>query len=394
MTDSPLAARPAEPFADVKARAAAAVEAAREEILDLSHRIHANPEPAFEERSSAAAWVAEVVERHGLRGGAPGREPRDGRPGPADRRPGARRAADRGPGRVRRAAGPRPRLRPQHDGGVRRRRRHRAGGRPRRLGRRGRVPRHARGGARERQGDHAARRPVRGPGRGAPVPPLRPQPRRDARRSRPRTWWSCSRGLQSHAASEPWNGEERARRDDRAVRLGGPVAPAAPAALPGARDHPGGRHGGQHHPGPDPRLVHDPQRRPAVLRGHEGAVPAAVRGGGPGGGRDRRGRVLRRRHHDEAQRTLAARWVANAEAYGIADEGMDPIVRLNRHGQRLLGDAGDPPRPRDHRRADPRPLDRVPGRGRPGPRADRTVLLASHARCPDGAGPAAGPGPR
>jgi amidohydrolase len=48
----------------VKARAAAAVEAAREEILDLSHRIHANPEPAFEERQ-ASAWVAEAVARHG-----------------------------------------------------------------------------------------------------------------------------------------------------------------------------------------------------------------------------------------------------------------------------------------------------------------------------------------
>jgi amidohydrolase len=65
VTDSPLTARPAEPFADVKGRAAAAVEAARGEILDLSHRIHANPEPAFEEHQ-AAAWVAEAVARHGF----------------------------------------------------------------------------------------------------------------------------------------------------------------------------------------------------------------------------------------------------------------------------------------------------------------------------------------
>jgi amidohydrolase len=57
--------RPAEPFADVKARAAEAVEAARDEILDLSHRIHANPEPAFEEHR-AAAWVAEMLARHGF----------------------------------------------------------------------------------------------------------------------------------------------------------------------------------------------------------------------------------------------------------------------------------------------------------------------------------------
>jgi amidohydrolase len=62
---SPLATtRPAEPYADQKVRLAAAVEAVRDEIIDLSHRIHANPEPAFEEHQ-AAAWVAEVLARHG-----------------------------------------------------------------------------------------------------------------------------------------------------------------------------------------------------------------------------------------------------------------------------------------------------------------------------------------
>ncbi len=64
MTESPAATRPAEPFAELKARAADAIEAARAEILDLSHRIHANPEPAFEEHH-ASAWVAEIVARHG-----------------------------------------------------------------------------------------------------------------------------------------------------------------------------------------------------------------------------------------------------------------------------------------------------------------------------------------
>jgi amidohydrolase len=57
------ATRPAEPFADVKARVTAAVEAARGEIVDLSHRIHAEPEPAFEEHQ-AAAWVADVMRAH------------------------------------------------------------------------------------------------------------------------------------------------------------------------------------------------------------------------------------------------------------------------------------------------------------------------------------------
>jgi amidohydrolase len=59
------AVQPAEPFAEAKIRLALAVEAARAEILDLSHRIHANPEPAFEE-VQAATWVVEALRRHGF----------------------------------------------------------------------------------------------------------------------------------------------------------------------------------------------------------------------------------------------------------------------------------------------------------------------------------------
>jgi amidohydrolase len=58
------AADPAEPFSAVKRRIAEAVEANRAGILDLSHTIHANPEPAFEE-VLAAAWVAEMLRAHG-----------------------------------------------------------------------------------------------------------------------------------------------------------------------------------------------------------------------------------------------------------------------------------------------------------------------------------------
>ena len=278
VTESQLAARPAEPFADVKARAADAVEAARDEILDLSHRIHANPEPAFEE-IRAAAWVAEAVGRHGyavehpagslatavrgrLTGGLGADGPRIGILAEYDALPGLGHGcghntmASSGVGAAIALAV-----------------------RPGRVGRRGRVPGHARGGAGERQGDHAGGRPVRWPGRGAPVPSLRPEPRGDRAprvggRGRRVQGAPVARGLGAMA------GEERAGRDDRAVRLGGSLAPAAPAALPRARDHPGGRDGGEHHPGPHPRLVHDPQRRPAVLRGHEGPVPGAVRGGG------------------------------------------------------------------------------------------------------------------
>ena len=59
------ATRPAPPFADAKAALAAAVDRNRDEILDLSHRIHANPEPAFEE-FQAAGWIAEILGRHGF----------------------------------------------------------------------------------------------------------------------------------------------------------------------------------------------------------------------------------------------------------------------------------------------------------------------------------------
>jgi amidohydrolase len=58
------AVRPAGPHGDAKSRIAQAIDAARPEILDLSHRIHAHPEPAFEERL-AAGWVAEAIARHG-----------------------------------------------------------------------------------------------------------------------------------------------------------------------------------------------------------------------------------------------------------------------------------------------------------------------------------------
>ena len=56
---------PAGPDATAKRSIAAAVDAARDEILDLSHRIHAHPEVAFEEEQ-ASAWVADVLARHGF----------------------------------------------------------------------------------------------------------------------------------------------------------------------------------------------------------------------------------------------------------------------------------------------------------------------------------------
>jgi amidohydrolase len=57
-------AEPAEPHSDAKRRLAGAVTAAADEIIELSHRIHAHPEPAFEEHQ-ASAWVADTLRRHG-----------------------------------------------------------------------------------------------------------------------------------------------------------------------------------------------------------------------------------------------------------------------------------------------------------------------------------------
>ncbi|MDQ3128365.1 MAG: M20 family metallopeptidase [Chloroflexota bacterium] len=66
VSTGPLAAiEPAGPHAPVKTRLAAAVDAARDEIIDLSRRIHAHPEPAFEEHL-ATTWIAEALRRHGF----------------------------------------------------------------------------------------------------------------------------------------------------------------------------------------------------------------------------------------------------------------------------------------------------------------------------------------
>jgi len=61
---SVVASVPNGPFVETKRRIAEAVDAAAPEILGLSHEIHADPEPAFEEHR-AAARVAAAVVRHG-----------------------------------------------------------------------------------------------------------------------------------------------------------------------------------------------------------------------------------------------------------------------------------------------------------------------------------------
>ena len=55
---------------DTAIRLDEAVAAIAPEALDLSHRVHANPEIAFEERR-ASGWTAELLERHGFEITAP-----------------------------------------------------------------------------------------------------------------------------------------------------------------------------------------------------------------------------------------------------------------------------------------------------------------------------------
>ncbi len=203
---------PASP--ELKARVVAAVQAHRDEILALSHAIHADPEPAFEE-VRAARRCADAVGAHGfavqhpagrlataVRATLPGGRGSDGaRIGilaEYDALPGL----GHGCGHNTMAA--------QGVGAA-----HRPGGRARRLRRRGRLPRNARRGAGERQAVHARRRALRRARRGAALPPERSHP---GELLPPR-----QRGHRRHVHRPPGprrvgavDGPERARRADPA----------------------------------------------------------------------------------------------------------------------------------------------------------------------------------
>ena len=81
-------------------------------------------------------------------------------------------------------------------------------------------------------------------------------------------------------------------------------------------------------------------------------------------------------------RTLEARWVANAAAYGIRDQGPDPELGQHGHGQRQLGLPDDPPGAVDRRRGNAGPLDPLPGRRRDAARR-RDDPARGDARRPD-----------
>ena len=316
------ATRPAAPFEDAKARVAAAVEAARDEIVGLSHRIHADPEPAFEE-THAAAWVAESLARHGfavehpagslatavratLRGRA-GDGPRIGILAEYDALPGLGHGcghntmAASGVGAAIALAA----LADELPGEIVF------------LG----TPAEERGSGKQIMIDD-------GLFEGLDAALLYHPCDRNHVESHPLASEDVEvvfTGLQSHASSDPWRGKNALDALDRAVHLGRAVAPAAPPDRARPRHHPGGRDGRQHHPGPDLGLVHDPQRRrgrrtarcatgsaqlcEAAALATDTTVEVTFSG---------LARTMRN------NRVLAERFRANMAAYGIDDQGDDP----------------------------------------------------------------------
>ena len=185
-------------------------------------------------------------------------------------------------------------------------------------------------------------------------------------------------GLAGARLVGPVEGQERPRCDGPAVQLRRPVAPAAPAVGSRPRDHPGGRHRREHHPGTDPGLVHAPQPRAGLLRDDEGPVPRrcarpppwppAPRSTSttPGGAID-----------DEQQRVLGGLFTANMNAYGIDETRATTPTPAAPTWATSAGSARRSIRTsRSRRKARPgtRSCSATP---RPRPQADETTLLAA-----------------
>ena len=348
--------------ADFKRRVGEAVEAHRDQLIALSHAIHADPEPAFEEHH-AAQRVADAIRAAGFEVEHPAGSLPTADPWPAHRRPGTGRTAHRPPRRIRRAARPGAWLRSQHDGRPGRRLGARARRHARPVGRRDRVPGHARGGAGERQGDHDRGRADGRPRCRAPVPPLRPRSRREpAARVRGRR--DRVHGTAGARRVRSVEGPERARRDDRAVRLGRAVAPAAADAHARPRDHPGRRHRREHHPRADEGVVHHPQRRSGLLRGDEGALPSAVRGRGTRRRLPGRDHVRGPCHDDEAEPDAGDALGRERRGARCQGRGAGRELGLDGHGERQL-DGARPSTPTSRSRTAPRRATRSPSAKRP-----------------------------
>ena len=381
MTESPIAARPAEPFGDVKARAAAAVDAARDELLDLSHRIHANPEPAFEEHQ-AAAWCAEVVARHGyavehpvgslptavrgrITGGKGANGPRIGVLAEYDALPGL----GHGCGHNTMAAsgvGAAIALAATRDDWA---------GEVVFLG----TPAEERGSGKEimlREGVFD----------GLDAALLYHPCDRNHVESAPLASEDVVivfKGRAAHAASDPWEGKNAL---DALIALFVSVGLWRQQLPTHCRVHGIVQEGGT-----AANIIPDRTRAWFMIRSanqrfydevDEAAVPPAVRSGRHGGRCRGGGRVLGLRVHDEAQ--PRPRGLLERQRGRLWDprRGHGPDVRFDGHGQRVVGHPGDPPGSLHLRRADLRALDGLQGGGRePARRPDRAP--GGHPRRPD-----------
>ena len=376
--------QPAAPFADEKTAAAAAVEAARDEILDLSHRIHATPEPAFEE-VQAAGWVADAIRAHGFEVEHPA-----GRLATAVR---GRLAGGKG------TDGPRIGILAEYDA----------------------LPGLGHGCGHNTMaasgvGAAIALAAVRDSFAGEIVFLGTPAEERGSGKQfmledglfegldAALLYHPCDRnhvdcqplasedvavvfkGLQSHAASEPWEGRNAL---DAMIALFSSVGLWRQQLPPHCRVHGIIQEGGT-----AANIIPDRTRAWFMVRSADQAYYEVMKE------RFRRLCEAAAIAADvevevefsgfastmKTNRAIADRWVANAAAYGIEDQGPGRDVGLDGHGQRLVGRAGHPPGPVDHGRRDPGPLDRVPRRGGP-PARRRDGPHGGHARRPDRARP-------
>ena len=348
---------------------AAAVEAARAEILELSHRIHADPEPAFEEHH-AATWVAEALRGHGFEVEHPA-----GSLATAIRASAARRASaatargsasspsttrcrvsataaatTRWPRPGSAPPSPSPSLADELPGEIVF------------LG----TPAEERGSGKQIMIED-------GLFDGLDAALLYHPCDRNHVESHPLASEDVDvvfTGLQAHASSDPWRGKNAL---DAMILLFSSVGLWRQQLRPdGARprDHPRGRHGRQHHPGPHLGVVHDPQRRRGATtrtmreRFRELCEAAALATGTTRRGRPSPACATTMRNNP----VLAERFRANMAAYGIDDQGDDPnagstdMANVSWVCPTIHPDLAIAPE------GTPGPLDPVPRRGRDAPR--------------------------
>ena len=214
---------------------------------------------------------------------------------------------------------------------------------------RDRLPRHAGRGAGERQGDHDRGRPLRGPRRRAPLPPVRP--------NHVRSWPLASEdvdvvfhGLQAHASSDPWKGRNAL---DALILLFTSVGLWRQQLRPTARVHGIVREGGT-----AANIIPDRASAWFMIRSDDEAYYETMRTGSARCARPRRSRPgPRSRSRSRARAStmqnnevLAERFRGEHGGLRHRRPGRRPERGQHRHGQRQLGLPDDPPGPRHLRR--------------------------------------------